>query len=98
MIIYLNNDYKCHVEDDGAMTPYETDAFEGKCRAYIEGTRIVPEGKTWIREDGVEFPGLMISPCIDSRMREAAQQGYEESLAAMADMQLALEVMEVEAE
>lgn len=82
MTIYLDTEYKCHTADDGTMTPYETDAFEGKCRTYIEGTRLVPEGETWTRSDGKVFRGLMISPWIDSRVRDTAQQGYEDGLAA----------------
>lgn len=81
MTIYLDNDYKCHVSDDGSMSAYETDAFEGKCKTFIEGYRIVPESETWTREDGVVFRGLMISPWRDYSILAAAQQGYEESIA-----------------
>ena len=81
MIIYLDNDYRCHVYDDGSMTPYDTDVFEGKCRSFIEGFRIVPEGEEWTRSDGVVFHGLMIAPWRDYAMLNAAQQGYEESTA-----------------
>lgn len=35
--IYLDADFKCHVADDGTMTAVETDSFDGKCDAYIEG-------------------------------------------------------------
>lgn len=35
--IYLDCEYKCHVADDGTMTAVETDSFDGKCDAYIEG-------------------------------------------------------------
>lgn len=62
MTIYLDKDYKCHLENDGNMTAAETDAFEGKCREYIEGFRFVPEGHTWTREDGKAFRGEMIAP------------------------------------
>lgn len=50
MIVYLDNDYKCHVTDDGTMRSYETDFFDGKCQAYIEGYRLVPEGETWVKD------------------------------------------------
>lgn len=77
MIIYLDNDYKCHLENDGTMRPYETDAFDGKCQTYIEGHRLVPDGETWVRDDGVEFKGLMIAPWIDYSKLEFAQLKYE---------------------
>ena len=48
--VYLDSDYKCHVTDDGTMRSYETDFFDGKCREYIEGYRIIPEGETWVKD------------------------------------------------
>ena len=62
MIIYLDSDFVCHLENDGTMTAVETDVFDGRAKAYIEGYRYVPEGEVWTRSDGVEFPGLMIAP------------------------------------
>lgn len=59
--IYLDSDFVCHLENDGTMTAVETDAFDGKEKAYIEGFRYVPAGETWIRNDGEVFHGLMIS-------------------------------------
>ena len=35
MRIYIDDDYKCHVSDDGTMTPVETTAFDGKCLAGV---------------------------------------------------------------
>ena len=78
MTIYIDNDYKCHVSDpDGTMTAVETDAFDGKCPAYIEGYRYIPAGATWTRPDGVVFHGEMIFPWKDWRELDAAQRGYE---------------------
>lgn len=36
-IIYIDLDFKCHVTNDGTMTAVETDFFDGKCDAFIEG-------------------------------------------------------------
>ena len=77
MTIYIDNDYKCHVADDGTMTAVETDVFAGKCDAYIEGYRFVPAGQKWTREDGVEFSGEMIAPWKDYNELDAAQREYE---------------------
>lgn len=77
MTIYIDNDYKCHVTDDGTMTAVETDAFDSKCAEYIEGYRYVPAGQTWTREDGVEFTGEMISPWKPWSELDAAQREYE---------------------
>lgn len=65
MTIYLDSNYLCHLTDDGTMTAVETDAFDGKEKAYIEGYRYIPEGQTWTRSDGMEFSGLMIAPAKD---------------------------------
>lgn len=75
--IYIDPDFKCHVTDDGTMTAVETDAFEGKCDAYIEGYRFVPSGETWTREDGEVFTGEMIAPWKDFAALDAAQRDFE---------------------
>lgn len=77
ILIYIDNDYKCHVTDDGTMTAVETDAFDGKCDAYIEGYRFVPAGQAWTRSDGVEFAGEMIAPWKPWAELDAAQREYE---------------------
>ena len=98
MTIYIDNDFKCHVSDpDGTMTAFETDFFDGKCPAYIEGYRYIPDGETWTRPDGVVFPGEMVAPWRDWRTLDAAQRDYErEQLAAyeqaMSEIEAALGV------
>lgn len=98
--IYIDTDYKVHLTNDGTMTAVETDFFDGKCDAYIEGYRYVPTGETWTREDGEEFPSEMISPWEDWTTLDAAQREYErEQYATLkaqnADMAVALEVLGV---
>lgn len=87
--IYLDSDFKCHVSNDGTMTAVETDAFGGKCDAYIEATRFVPMGETWVREDGVAFNGEMCTPWKDADERENAQREYERQLLAEYESALA---------
>nr|DAW28825.1 MAG TPA: hypothetical protein [Caudoviricetes sp.] len=77
MTIYIDNDYKCHIADDGTMTAIEADAFNGKGAEYIKGYRYVPAGQTWTREDGVEFSGEMIAPWKPWSELDAAQREYE---------------------
>lgn len=85
MTIYIDNDYKCHTSDpDSTLTAVETDFFDGKCVAYIEGYRFIPAGENWTRPDGVVFRGEMIAPWKDWRELDAAQRAYErEQLAAL---------------
>lgn len=35
--IYVDSNHCCHVKDDGSMTAVETDFFDGKCDAFVEG-------------------------------------------------------------
>lgn len=93
MTIYIDAEFKCHVTDDGTMTAVDTDAFDGKCAAYIEGYRLVPAGETWTRDDGVEFSGEMIAPWKPWAELDAAQREYERE--QFADMQAALSVLGV---
>ena len=95
MIVYLDSDFCCHIANDGSMVAVETDFFDGKCKAFIEGYRYVPEGETWTRPDGVQFRGIMVSPAVDYEGLAKVQAQYEEDLAQMADMQTALEILGV---
>lgn len=80
--IYIDSEFKCHITDDGTMTAVETDFFDGKCDAFIEGYRFVPSGETWAREDGVIFHGEMITPWKPYSELDAAQEEYESARVA----------------
>lgn len=81
-IIYIDSEFKCHVDNDGTMIAVETDYFDGKCDAYIEGYRFVLEGESWTRPDGEVFYGEMIAPWKDYSELDAAQREYERRLLA----------------
>lgn len=83
--IYLDADFRCHVAPGDGLTAVETAAFDGKCDTYIEGYRFIPSGKTWVREDGVEFAGEMVAPWKPWQELDEAQREYErEQYAAVA--------------
>lgn len=75
--IYIDADFKCHASDDGTMAAVETDVFDGKCTAFLEGYRYVPPGTLWTREDGVVFAGEMIAPWKPFEELAAAQAAYD---------------------
>ena len=77
MTIYIDFDYRCHVENDGSMRLIETNVFDGKCKEYIEGFRFVPEGESWTRSDGIVFYGEMVVAWKDIRELEKAQFDFE---------------------
>lgn len=82
MKIYIDSDFKCHTTDDGTMTSVETDFFDGKCNAFIEGYRFIPSGETWTRSDGHVFTGEMITAWKPYDELDAAQREYERQLLA----------------
>ena len=93
MKIYLEPvTFKCHKTNDGTMTAVETDLFDGKCDAFIEGYRFIPSGESWTREDGVVFHGEMISPWKPYSELDNAQREYEKEL--LADFESALSEIE----
>lgn len=77
MKIYIDTEFKCHVSLVDDSTSIETDFFDGKCPAYIEGYRFVPDGSTWTRSDGTIFHGEMITPWKSWAELDAAQKEYE---------------------
>lgn len=77
MKIYIDSDFKCHVNDDGTMCPVENEFFDGKCLAFIEGYRYIPDGMVWVREDGSIFQGEMIAPWKPFLELERLQLSYE---------------------
>lgn len=76
MTIYIDSDYKCYVSAAEGRRAVETDAFNGKCKEWIESYRFVPDGETWTREDGEVFKGEMVTPWKDLGNAYAAQAGY----------------------
>ena len=75
--IYIDSDFKCHVTNADNLTAVETDFFDGKCDAYIEGYRFIPEGESWKRSDGVVFHGEMIAPWKPYSELDDAHREYE---------------------
>lgn len=78
MTIYIDSDFKCRTATADGLTAVETDYFDGKCPAYIEGYRFVPAGASWTRPDGVVFQGEMVSPWKPWRELDSAQRAYEQ--------------------
>jgi hypothetical protein len=82
-LIYIDTEFKCHTSNlDGTFREVQTDFFDGKCTAFIEGYRYVPPGERWTRSDGVVFWGEMITPWKPHSELYAAQREYERQLLA----------------
>ena len=78
MTIYIDSDYKCYVSAAEGRRAVETEFFDGKCKALIEGYRFVPAGERWVKPNGVFFRGEMVTPWKDYNYLRAAQEAYEQ--------------------
>ena len=77
-MIYIDHDFMCHtINPDNTFREIETDFFNDKCDAFIEGYRFVPSGKAWTRDDGTVFNSEMISPFKPCDELDAAQHEFE---------------------
>lgn len=97
--IYLDSNFKCHISAADGRTQVETDAFDGKCDAYIEGYRFIPSGQTWTRADGTVFTGEMIAPWkswdeLDAAQREFEREQYKTVATQNAEYEAALREIE----
>lgn len=97
MIMFLDNDYKCHTTNpDGTfrkiiLSDNAREFFSNKCTTFIEGYRLKPEGETWTGEDGQSVSGgEMISPWKPYDELDAAQREYERERLADAENALAI--------
>lgn len=95
MTIYIDSDYKCYTAQADDRIAIDTDAFDGKCRQYIEGCRFIPSGEQWVRDDGEVFTGEIVAPWRDFSILDEFQSIYEEEQAKQADMAEALAILGV---
>ena len=66
--IFVDSNFKCHVANADGMAAVETDYFDGKCDAYIEG---------YCYDDGKIYPWKPYAEL------EAAQEEYEQEQTAL---------------
>lgn len=88
MTIYIDSDFKCHSATADGLTAVETAFFDGKAPEVVEGYRYVPAGSVWVRSDGAEFLGEMVSPWKPWEELDAVQREYErtQGVAALAEL------------
>ena len=86
--IYIDEEFKCHVSNNGTMIAVKTDYFDNKCDSYIKGYRYIPEGYTWTRSDGTVFVGEMFAPWKMFDEIDQIQRRYEQELAEVAQILL----------
>lgn len=84
MMVYIDSECCCHVNQADGLTAVETEFFDGKCTVFIEGYRFVPAGQLWTNPNGITYAGEMIAPWKPYSELEAAQREYERQLAEAA--------------
>lgn len=95
--IYIDSEFKCHVTNDGTMTPVEIISLDEKCDTLIEGYQFIPSGESWTREDGSIFYGEMLFPWKNYNELDEAQREYERQIlteyeSALSEIETALGV------
>ena len=80
MKICIDAERKCHASGDGSGV--EVAFFDGKCEAFLEGYRYIPQGETWTREDGKVFRGEMVAPWKPYAQLDRLQREHERRLLA----------------
>ncbi len=85
MTIFIDYEFKCHAENDGKMRAYETAFFDGKCKPFIEGYRLIPEGEVLIQENGETMgpQNESIFPWRPADLLQEFQKQYEDMRAAL---------------
>lgn len=97
--IYIDGDYVCHPEAAEPRKAVETDRMDNIAPFALPFYYFIPQGEKKIRADGSVIYGEFIQ-CHNTHGADAAQLRYEiEQLKAeKADMQSALELLEVTAD
>lgn len=90
-MFYIDEKFKCHASNpDGAYRKIDKDLFKGMCDEFIEGHRFVPEGESYVGEDGTVYTGEMKTVWKDYNELDAAQREYERKKLADAENALAI--------
>lgn len=80
--IYIDSNFRCHILDDGTMTPVETDVFDAMPNPVIECYRFVLNGHSYTKPNGVTVRGEFIQPFVTEKELDDAQRQYERQLMA----------------
>ena len=89
---YLDKDFRLHLEQKEEYLIWEDvdGFFDHKSVSFIEGHRVIPEGKTWKDENGVVYQGLIIAAAVDYNTLSKAQSEMDILHSTIAELDLAL--------
>lgn len=78
MKIFIDKEFRCHVENGIGRTPVDVPMFDGKCAAFVEGYKYIPAGETYTTEDGDVYRGEAMFPFKAYNALELAQKQSDE--------------------
>lgn len=84
MTVYIDEEYKCHSAPADGLITIDTAYFNGRCAAFVEGYRFIPEDESWTDERGTVYTGETAFPWKPYSELDAAQREYERELAQAA--------------
>lgn len=87
--IYLDEDFMCHLSNDGAMVEIQTDVFDSTVDDAIPYYRFIPQGEEWTDSKGRVLHGIFIQATNSAEIERIIQRAY------IADMQNALAILGV---
>ena len=80
--LYVDSDFKVHVENADGRIVIETDVFDDMPRQVIECHIFVPHGESCTKPDGATVHGEFIQPFVTKEELDNAQREYERQLLA----------------
>lgn len=100
MTIYLDSDYRAYATQGDGREAVETTVFDGMPEPVIACHRYVPEGRQWVRPDGVTICGEFVQMCVSEQGLDAVQRAFQrqqlaDMAAELADAKAALAVLGV---
>lgn len=95
MRIFIDKEFKCHLEHTEGLQEADVPAFDGKCKPFIEGMRFVPAGEHYTL-DGNNTWGEAVFPWkpMDELEKAQAQWEHEQLAVIMAERDSLLDDMQ----
>ena len=89
---YLDKDFRLHLKPKEEYLIWEDvdGFFNHKSASFIEGHRVIPEGKIWKDGNGVMYQGLIIAAAVDYNTLSKAQSEMDALQTTIAELDAAL--------
>ena len=89
---YLDKNFRIHLEPEENFLSWEDEEgfFDSKNSAFIEGYRVIPEGKKWVDKNGTIYSGLIITAAVEYPILYRAQLEKEQAESIIAELDAAL--------